>query len=72
VLTFALREDLDEISFYEAEIHVHTKDAAGADQVVHQQGFKRTGRRVREVDVSLRVYGEGIECGACPHGPGTG
>jgi hypothetical protein len=72
VLTFALRKDLDEISFYEPEIHVHTEDAAGADQIVHHQRFESTGGRVSEVDVSLWVYREGIDRGARPHVPGAG
>jgi hypothetical protein len=72
VLTCATREDLDEISLDRSQVVILPKDTARAGQVVYQQGFKITRRRVCEVDVSLRPYVEGIERGACTHVPRTG
>ena len=63
MLTFALREDLDEISLDCGQVVILPKDTARTAQVV-QQGLEKTSRRVCEVDVSLRVYGEAIERGA--------
>ena len=63
MLTFAMREDVDEISLDRSQVVIRFKDATCAAQVV-QQGLEKTSRRVCEVDVSLRVYGEAIERGA--------
>ena len=72
VLTRATREDLDEISLDRSQVVILPEDTARAGQVVYQQGFKITGRRVCEVDVSPRVYAECIERGARSHVPGAG
>jgi len=72
VLTRATREDLDEISLDRSQVVILPEDTARAGQVVYQQGFKITGRRVCEVDVSQRVYGEAIERRTRPHIPGAG